>query len=191
MYATVVGTVESLSVVVSLRILISLNQDKIMSSWRISCDLSPKSAAAGLLAASGLVYAGYKLGRGDWSPGSGGGLSDAVSKSYYGKVDSVKIYCNDHSTPLHDVQKLLFEETKNHKWSRMMGAPEVVNLNAGLIRALGAKKVIDIGVFTGASSLAAALALPSDGIVSSYIGRLSSDFSNSDCKKVVGVSSNV
>ena len=42
----------------------------------------------------------------------------------------------------------------------MMGAPEVVNLNALLIKSLAARKVIDVGVFTGASSLAAALALP-------------------------------
>lgn len=41
-----------------------------------------------------------------------------------------------------------------------MGAPEVISLNALLIRSLHAKKVIDVGVFTGASSLAAALALP-------------------------------
>ena len=41
-----------------------------------------------------------------------------------------------------------------------MGAPEIVNLNSLLIKSLGAKKVIDVGVFTGASSLAAALALP-------------------------------
>ena len=46
-----------------------------------------------------------------------------------------------------------------------MGAPEVVSMNALLIRSLGAKKVLDIGVFTGASSLAAALAMPSDGMV--------------------------
>ena len=45
----------------------------------------------------------------------------------------------------------------------MMGAPEVTSLNAVLIRSLGAKKVIDVGVFTGASSLAAALALPDGG----------------------------
>ena len=42
----------------------------------------------------------------------------------------------------------------------MMGAPEVVSLNALLIKSLSARKVIDVGVFTGASSLAAALALP-------------------------------
>ena len=42
----------------------------------------------------------------------------------------------------------------------MMGAPEVISLNALLIKSLAAKKVIDVGVFTGASSLAAALALP-------------------------------
>jgi predicted O-methyltransferase YrrM len=44
----------------------------------------------------------------------------------------------------------------------MMGAPEIVTLNAALIKALHATKIIDIGVFTGASSLAAALALPPD-----------------------------
>ena len=44
-----------------------------------------------------------------------------------------------------------------------MGAPEIVNLNSLLIKSLGAKKVIDVGVFTGASSLAAALALPDGG----------------------------
>ena len=48
---------------------------------------------------------------------------------------------------------------------RMLGAPEVICLNGALIKALKAKKVIDIGVFTGASTLAAALALPEDGKV--------------------------
>ena len=47
-----------------------------------------------------------------------------------------------------------------HARSMMMGAPEVVSLNAALIKMSRAKKVLDIGVFTGASSLSAALALP-------------------------------
>ena len=42
----------------------------------------------------------------------------------------------------------------------MLGAPEVLALNTLLVQSLAAKKVLDIGVFTGASSLAAALALP-------------------------------
>ena len=36
----------------------------------------------------------------------------------------------------------------------MMGAPEVVSLNALLIKSLGGRKVLDVGVYTGASSLA-------------------------------------
>merc|ERR1719229_1278027 len=91
-------------------------------------------------------------------------MSSKVSKSYY-EEDPVKNYCIAHSSPLHPVQQKLIEETLKHTRSAMMGAPEVTNLNAVLIRSLGAKKVLDIGVFTGASSLAAALALPDDGIV--------------------------
>jgi predicted O-methyltransferase YrrM len=52
-----------------------------------------------------------------------------------------------------------------HPRSFMLGAPEVLQLNQMLIRAIGAKKVLDVGVFTGSSSLSAALALPDDGIV--------------------------
>ena len=42
----------------------------------------------------------------------------------------------------------------------MLGAPEVISMNALLIKSLSGKKVLDIGVYTGASSLGAALALP-------------------------------
>ncbi len=82
-----------------------------------SCDF--KSSLVGLAVGSGLFYAGYRLGLGTSS-----GRSTVVSKSYYSDFDSVKQYCNDHSTPLHQVQQLLFDETLKHKWSRMMGALE-------------------------------------------------------------------
>ena len=52
-----------------------------------------------------------------------------------------------------------------------MGAPEVISLNALLIHSLKAKKVIDVGVFTGASSLAAALALPDRNKVEFFFHR--------------------
>jgi len=92
-------------------------------------------------------------------------MSNRVEKSYYAGADPIKQYCLQHSTPMHPVQMKLLEETLKHSRYRMMGAPEVVNLNALLIKSMAAKKVIDVGVFTGASSLAAALALPDDGIV--------------------------
>ena len=44
----------------------------------------------------------------------------------------------------------------------MLGSREVLMLNQQIIRTSGAKRVLDIGVFTGASSLAAGLALPQD-----------------------------
>ena len=49
--------------------------------------------------------------------------------------------------------------------SRMLGAPEVLQMNQVLMKTINAKKAIDVGVFTGASSLAAALVLPEDGKV--------------------------
>ena len=98
-----------------------------------------------------------------------------VKKSYQ-EANPVKEYCIKHSTPLHPVQIKLMEHTLQHPrvvtelksnfilnnlfQARMLGAPEVISLNGLLIKSLGAKKVLDIGVFTGASTLAAALALP-------------------------------
>ena len=53
----------------------------------------------------------------------------------------------------------------NSNDSKMLGAPEVLQMNQILMQTLNAKKVLDVGVFTGASSLAAALALPEGGKV--------------------------
>merc|ERR1711973_649444 len=87
-----------------------------------------------------------------------------VSKSYQ-EVDPVKDYCLSNSTAPISVQQKLQQETLKLSNGRMLGAPEVLALNTLLVQSLAAKKVLDIGVFTGASSLAAALALPKDGEV--------------------------
>merc|ERR1711936_491609 len=85
----------------------------------------------------------------------------SVNKSY-DTNDPIKNYCLAHSTALHPVQVKLNEETMKHSRYRMLGAPEGISMNALLIKSLGGKKrmkVIDVGVYTGASSLGAALAL--------------------------------
>ena len=48
------------------------------------------------------------------------------------------------------------------EYGMMLGDLEALMLNQQIIRTSGAKRILDIGVFTGASSLAAALALPED-----------------------------
>ena len=47
----------------------------------------------------------------------------------------------------------------------MLGGPDAAELLANLIRISGAKKGIEIGVFTGYSTLTMAKALPEDGII--------------------------
>merc|ERR1719285_1625683 len=74
-------------------------------------------------------------------------------------------YCREHSTPLHPVLEKLMLESSSLPQGRMVADEEVLATNAMIIRCLGAKKVLDIGVFTGASSLSAALSLPDDGKV--------------------------
>ena len=57
----------------------------------------------------------------------------------------------------------LRQETAKLPMSRMQIAPEQGQLMALLVKLIGAKKTLDIGVFTGYSALAVALALPDDG----------------------------
>jgi len=57
----------------------------------------------------------------------------------------------------------LRHETANHPQARMQISPEQGQLMALLIQLMGAKKVLEIGVFTGYSSTCMALALPGDG----------------------------
>lgn len=57
----------------------------------------------------------------------------------------------------------LRQETANHRLARMQIAPEQGQFMALLIKLMGAKKILEIGVFTGYSSTVMALALPDDG----------------------------
>ena len=64
-----------------------------------------------------------------------------VAKSYNSDGDPIKTYCVQHSTPLNAIQEKCMSETLKHPRARMLGAPEVITLNAALIKALGGKKV--------------------------------------------------
>ncbi len=65
----------------------------------------------------------------------------------------------------HPVLRELREETSKSSNARMQIGPEQGQLMQLLARAIGARRYLEIGVFTGYSSLAMALVLPPDGHV--------------------------
>jgi predicted O-methyltransferase YrrM len=62
-----------------------------------------------------------------------------------------------------DVLRRLREETASHPRAEMQIAPEQGQFMALLVRLMGARRILEVGVFTGYSSLAMALAMPPDG----------------------------
>ncbi|MBC8023154.1 MAG: methyltransferase, partial [Burkholderiales bacterium] len=72
-------------------------------------------------------------------------------------------YLQEHSVREHPVLRELREATAGMKHAGMQISPEQGQLMALLARAVNTKRAIEVGVFTGYSSLAVALALPPDG----------------------------
>ena len=62
-----------------------------------------------------------------------------------------------------EILQQLRAETAKHPLGRMQIAPEQGQFMALLVQLMGAKKALEIGVFTGYSATAIALALPPDG----------------------------
>lgn len=62
-----------------------------------------------------------------------------------------------------EVLKRLRDETAAHPQARMQISPEQGQFMQLLVKLLGARRYVEVGVFTGYSSLAVALALPADG----------------------------
>jgi predicted O-methyltransferase YrrM len=62
-----------------------------------------------------------------------------------------------------EILRQLREETANHPMGLMQIPPEQGQFMSLLVQLMGAKKTVEIGVFTGYSALSIALALPADG----------------------------
>lgn len=62
-----------------------------------------------------------------------------------------------------EVLARLREETATMRWARMQISPEQGQLMGLLIELIGARRALEVGVFTGYSALSVALALPDDG----------------------------
>jgi len=81
-----------------------------------------------------------------------------LTKELYG-------YTLTHSLREHPSVQGLRETTMSHALAVMQGAPDESQFLGLLLKILNAKKVIEVGVFTGYTTLVMALSLPSDGKV--------------------------
>lgn len=80
-------------------------------------------------------------------------------------TDGLYAYLLEHSLRDHPVLRELREETAALPMARMQVAPDQGQFLALLARLVGARRCLEIGVFTGYSSLAVAMALPDDGSI--------------------------
>ena len=88
-----------------------------------------------------------------------------MSNSTIGLNDDLRNYLLSVSCRESKTLKDLRKETLILKEAQMQISPEQGSFLAFLVKVLKAKKTLDIGVFTGYSSLVAADALPDDGVV--------------------------
>ena len=77
--------------------------------------------------------------------------------------DALYQYLIDNSIREHPAQVALRAATASHPHAGMQIGPEQGQFMALLVKLLGARRAIEIGVFTGYSALTVALALPDDG----------------------------
>ncbi len=86
-----------------------------------------------------------------------------MSNQSIGLDDRLYSYFLSVSLREHPALKALREETATHPMGQMQISPEQGQLMALLVKFGGVRRAIEIGVFTGYSALAVALALPPDG----------------------------
>ena len=86
-----------------------------------------------------------------------------MSKQTLGLENYIYQYLISVSIREPEVLTLLRQETAKHPRNIMQISPEQGQFMALLVQLMGAKKALEIGVFTGYSSLVVALALPAEG----------------------------
>lgn len=88
-----------------------------------------------------------------------------MSRRSLSLTDAVYEYLLDHSLREHPVLAELREKTAALEEADMQIAPEQGQFMGLLVKLLGVRRALEVGVFTGYSALSVALALPEDGVL--------------------------
>jgi predicted O-methyltransferase YrrM len=83
-------------------------------------------------------------------------------RSFY-LPEEVERYIDDVAVREHPIMRELRDETSKHPHAGMQTGPDQVQFLQFLVRLIGARRCVEVGVFTGYSALGVALALPDDG----------------------------
>lgn len=86
-----------------------------------------------------------------------------MSSSSINLTDQVYEYYLSVTLREDEIMRRCREETARHKWAGMQISPEQGQFMTLLVKLLGARKIIELGVFTGYSSLCMVRALPAGG----------------------------
>jgi O-methyltransferase len=86
-----------------------------------------------------------------------------MTRASYGLDETIRAYLLANQPPEHPLLAELREVTATMARSWMQISPEQGHFLAFLIRLIGARRVLEVGTYTGYSSLCMALALPPDG----------------------------
>ncbi|RMF13141.1 MAG: SAM-dependent methyltransferase [Alphaproteobacteria bacterium] len=88
-----------------------------------------------------------------------------MSRRSLGLNDAIYDYLVEYGVREIEVMRRLRERTDALPMAEMRSSLEQVNFLQLLLKATGARRVVEVGVFTGYATLGFALALPEDGIV--------------------------
>jgi len=86
-----------------------------------------------------------------------------MSNKTFTLSDDLYAYFFENSVREPDILRRLREETARDSMARMQIAPEQGQFMQLLVRLMDARRYLEVGVFTGYSSLAVALAMPAEG----------------------------